>query len=120
MRQASTEKIALVIDEYLCFVFKQPKGVAMDNAIPIPLELAASRRRRFRMPAASCMFGMASIGRKYRHGSRLHLRYGGLFQHVPQGVRRCGLEPRLPDFRQEHETQFTAFSFLVDLHQLDP
>jgi hypothetical protein len=43
MGQAGTVVISLMVDKYLCLVFKAPEGTAMDYAIPVTLVACAHR-----------------------------------------------------------------------------
>ena len=41
MRQAGTEQVAFVVDEYLGFVFQPAEGGGMDDAVAVALKLVA-------------------------------------------------------------------------------
>src|SRR5690606_34894731 len=68
MGQARAEQIPFVVDEDLGLVFQQAEGVAVDDAVPVPLEGVAALRRGFRVTPAAGLFRMTGISGKRQHG----------------------------------------------------
>ena len=71
VRQAGSEEVAFVVDEYLGLVFKSAKRGRVDDPVAIALEFAATRGRGFRELPATGYLGMRCVNRQIRHAQPL-------------------------------------------------
>src|SRR5690606_17319417 len=67
MRKPCAKQISLVVDEDLRFVFKQAKRIAMNDTVPVALELAATCGRRFGVAAPASLVRVAGVRREGAH-----------------------------------------------------
>src|SRR4051812_37754338 len=113
MRDAGSVQIAFVVHENLRLVDETPERVRMDDAISVPLELAAKSRWRLREPAAATAF----IDRGVRRERPVHRLPAARAQRLPQ--RRVVVfagDNRLANTLEEHEADPARGHLLVDLH----
>ena len=64
MSQAGPEIVTFVIDEDLGFVFETPKGVAVDDPVPIPLKCCSGSTFMFRMDTPTAFLCLCGKGRR--------------------------------------------------------
>src|ERR1044072_3804567 len=115
MRDPRPVEIALVIHEHLALVDQAAEGVGMDDAVAIPLELAAECRWWFRKSAASTL----RVDRGVRRERLTHR----LPATRPQGLAQRGVlvvagHHGLADALEQHEPDAAGSHLLVDLHFL--